>query len=250
MFIFRWQRPFKWRRLLKANFYLLNTKGHYTKYFSTLNTSSKPGKVSPTIQKFFQKSYNLTKDIFYLGVVVGAFTVCGTVLFTIGKELWLENSLRNLVEKSNSKISSDSYVEDKLGSPLRFEYGSGARMPAAMISIDGETNLEKTICQYLVTGSRDKAFVQAEYINMASLDESAVDSPSESPFSWIYNNGLLRKSPIWKEHCVVLTSKSGAKYFVVPPPRSLSVEKQNIFQKSLAWIFSNKWINIDAYNYY
>ena len=119
--------------------------------YSTENSNNiKSEKVSPTIQKFFQKSYKFTRDAFYLGIVVGALTVCGTVLFTIGKELWLENSLKNLVDKSNLKISSDPYVENKLGSPLRFEYGSSARIPAGMISIDEETNLEKMSCQYVV----------------------------------------------------------------------------------------------------
>ena len=74
-----------------------------------------------------------------------------------------------------------------------------------------------------------------------SQDDTGMSFMSQA-LDWCYQTGLLKKSPIWREHSVLLTStKTGVTYFVVPPPRTLNLkENQSLFQRGLSWIFSNK----------
>lgn len=221
-----------WNRTRPFSFYLLRNNGGRRGF----STPAAKGNVSPSIYKFFERAFRYSRDGFYIAVVVGGLTICGTVLFTVVKELFVSNSVKNLVETCNAKIMADPVLQSRLGEPLRFEYCSGQRIPVSII-IQDEVGV-KMQCQYKVFGTKDSGIVQVEFIQDPHKDASPSFLDPFRAYLPSAVNQIFAKDVTWTDYYIFVTTNSGFNHYTLKPPSLKAPESRSWLVRSLSWIFS------------
>lgn len=160
--------------------------------------------------RFVDKASRLARDGFYLLLISGSVVVIGSLLYELGKSIWVERDIQALYDQLCDKLLKDEEILVALGEPVQiYRDRKGLSMRLPVYHIDHHPNELKRLCmEFYMIGKVHHAIVSAEF------------------------DMVQEESPVWKEHLVLVTSP-GANFSKCVTRPKVAEEPKSVF----SWLF-------------